>query len=556
MKNNIISAYLPSSGEMIEIDSIDVIDATYNQKIIKRMVINQNFELKTTQKPLIKFLCAKCGKTVEEKYRTYEKFFVTEVICSSCSKKETYTKNWGADHPMKCKSQIEIRKKTKLDRYGDENYNNRKKAQETYLEKYDMKVPNCFGSNEFKESMIRIHGAKNPMQCESLRKKSRQTMFDKNGVEYSFQVPETVKKSKKTKFYRYGDDGYNNRNKARITSLKLNGVDHHMKTDNSKKLIQKINREKKYEDFINGNRLDNRVVPMFSLEEYFGGRENGIVERKYKWKCIKCNNVFSSSIYCGRVPRCYQCYPIKSIHKSRYEIEILEFLKKSGINNILTSNRSILWPRELDLYFPDFCFAIEFDGIYWHSDARIKNQNYHLLKTEKCLKKNIRLIHIFEDEWVEKQEIVKSLILKNLNIFNKTIKSNELEIKKILNVDYFLENNHIFGKAQSDLNIGIFLKNELISVMCIKENEIIRFCDKINLNIPDSFQKLVYETKKIKNMDFLLYKVDRRYYNENLNKIKNENPKFYYVDGIKRFESSLPLNLHKIWDCGTTLYRV
>jgi hypothetical protein len=49
------------------------------------------------------------------------------------------------------------------------------------------------------------------------------------------------------------------------------------------------------------------------------------------------------------------------------------------------------------------------DGEYY------KDKNYHLNKTNLCNEKNIRLIHIFEDEWYNKKEIVKSKLTHILN---------------------------------------------------------------------------------------------------------------------------------------------
>jgi hypothetical protein len=52
----------------------------------------------------------------------------------------------------------------------------------------------------------------------------------------------------------------------------------------------------------------------------------------------------------------------------------------------------------------------------------IRKKYYHLNKTEKCEEKNINLIHIYEYDWILKQDIVKSMILNKLGIiYNKNI---------------------------------------------------------------------------------------------------------------------------------------
>lgn len=64
---------------------------------------------------------------------------------------------------------------------------------------------------------------------------------------------------------------------------------------------------------------------------------------------------------------------------------------------------------ELDVIIPELKLAFEYDGLYWHSE-QIKNNDYHNWKTNFCKKEGYTLIHIFENEWVYKQDIVKSRI--------------------------------------------------------------------------------------------------------------------------------------------------
>ena len=68
--------------------------------------------------------------------------------------------------------------------------------------------------------------------------------------------------------------------------------------------------------------------------------------------------------------------------------------------------RNIIAPLEIDIFIPSKNIAIEYDGLYWHSSnkfsGRTIEKKYHLNKTEQCLKKGIKLIHIFENEWILK----------------------------------------------------------------------------------------------------------------------------------------------------------
>ena len=113
---------------------------------------------------------------------------------------------------------------------------------------------------------------------------------------------------------------------------------------------------------------------------------------------------------------CKNCNP--SGHgPSKKEEELRDFIKSIiDEDDIIFNSRSILENNlELDIFIKSQNIGIELDGSYWHSEE-FKGKNYHLEKTKIANKKGIRLIHIFEDEWTHKKEIVKSKIRNILNV--------------------------------------------------------------------------------------------------------------------------------------------
>lgn len=99
--------------------------------------------------------------------------------------------------------------------------------------------------------------------------------------------------------------------------------------------------------------------------------------------------------------------------------ELFNFISEFYNGKIFTNNRTVLDSgKELDIYLPDIKLAIEFDGLYWHSD-KFLDKNYHLRKTKECEEKEIHLIHIFEDEWINKKDIVKNKIIKLIYLLEK-----------------------------------------------------------------------------------------------------------------------------------------
>lgn len=78
-------------------------------------------------------------------------------------------------------------------------------------------------------------------------------------------------------------------------------------------------------------------------------------------------------------------------------MSLRDFISSLGIE-ISTSERKIVPGYELDIFIPNLNIAIEYNGVYWHSDKKI-DKEYHITKTTECEKHGISLIHIFEDEW-------------------------------------------------------------------------------------------------------------------------------------------------------------
>ena len=65
---------------------------------------------------------------------------------------------------------------------------------------------------------------------------------------------------------------------------------------------------------------------------------------------------------------------------SKMEKELVNWIK--SLNIIVEENNRTLIHKELDIYIPSHNLAIEFDGLYWHSELQGKNSKYHLSKNK------------------------------------------------------------------------------------------------------------------------------------------------------------------------------
>lgn len=195
--------------------------------------------------------------------------------------------------------------------------------------------------------------------------------------------------------------------------------------------------------------------------------------------------------------------PICANHFSKIEKEIVKYIETIYSNNI-DENKYYENIGELDIYLPDKKLAFEINGLYWHNEL-FRNSGEHIGKTINSEKQGIQLIHIFEDEWLYKSNIIKSRI-KNLLGLSEKIYARKCEIKVInSNIEkIFLENNHIQGYTPSLFCYGLFYNNELFSIMSFGklrinlgqkeskdgEYELLRFCNKIGYSVIGGASKL------------------------------------------------------------------
>jgi len=100
---------------------------------------------------------------------------------------------------------------------------------------------------------------------------------------------------------------------------------------------------------------------------------------------------------------------------SKPEGVLLESIASAYDTRILQNVRSIIPPREIDIYLPEFHLAIEFNGTYWHRPEKFGGYNgwieYHQSKIDLCAKKGINLIHLW-DGVGDHMQIIETAITK------------------------------------------------------------------------------------------------------------------------------------------------
>lgn len=393
-----------------------------------------------------------------------------------------------------------------------------------------------------------------------VKSKTKQTCIEKYGCENPFQNQEIKNKIKQTCLEKYGcENPSSNENihlKKILTSQKKFGTDYPLQNnDFLLKIKNKFNISFLNKLIIKMKRISN-IKPLFSIDEY-----NGTKQQLYRWQCLKCDNIFYDNIDDGKIPFCNLCYPKSS---SLFEFRIEDCFHADI--TIIKNSRNIIKPLELDFYIPNHNLAIECNGLYWHTEKfGKKNKNYHLNKTELCNEKNIQLLHIFENEWIDpiKQNIWKSIINNKLHKISNKIFARKCEIKNLSSdnviVNIFLNNNHLQGQCNSLIKLGLYYNNEIVSLMTFGKSrydknyewELLRFCNKINTLVIGGASKLFkYFIENYKPKSIISY-ADKRYSNGNLylklnmQFIENTKPNYYYYKNCQIF-NRISFQKHKL----------
>jgi len=335
-------------------------------------------------------------------------------------------------------------------------------------------------------------------------------------------------------------------------------------------------------------------------QEVHGGKyiEQGIEYKSYKSK-IKLVCPLHGEFYQNTTNHLQGCgCPKCANNNSKSEQQIVDFLANNSDFVIKTKNKTVIKPFELDIYIPKMKIAIEYNGLRWHSEQFGKDKNYHLNKTELCNKQGIRLIHIFEDEWIYKQDIVKSRLKMILGMNGKRIFARKCKIKEVSFNDSkeFLEKNHIQGSCMSKYRYGLYYNNELLSLMTFgdkrknlgsnSENkcfELLRFCNKLDIKVIGGASKLLKHFIMNVNPKEIISYCDRRWSNGDLYEKLGfsfdhcSKPNYFYIINGKRenrfkyrkselikngfdknkseHEIMLERNIYRIYDCGTKVYK-
>ena len=227
-----------------------------------------------------------------------------------------------------------------------------------------------------------------------------------------------------------------------------------------------------------------------------------------RWKHLSCGNEYTSAISDGTIKVCPHCHSGASV----LELSLRQLVLSESDDPAEFNVRGVLPGNlELDIYIPSKKIAFEFNGIYWHSALRNADRNKHLVKTELCEQLGIKLIHVWEHQFMQKFDVVRSVIAnalgKSTQIYARKCEVREVPSKE---ANAFLTASHLNGYVRAKYNLGLYHNATLVAVMSFGKKrfgrntedgawEIYRFATSVGLQIPGGASRLFKHFIKLKS---------------------------------------------------------
>jgi len=300
--------------------------------------------------------------------------------------------------------------------------------------------------------------------------------------------------------------------------------------------IEFINRSRK----IHGDRYD------YSLSDYISSHD------KVRIVCKVHGEFEQSAISHYNGYGCPNCASLVSkAHK-----EIGDFI---GLSDLVYNDRDKINPFEIDLFIPSKNLGIEYNDIWWHSFNKLETteeRNKHKYKQDLCEKNGIRLIQIFENEWIFKQNIVKSMLNVLLNRVNR-VYARDCMVSVVDHITFnnFCNENHLQGQLFSKVKYGLFYEGKLLMVIGFNGKdgvfECTRLCSLLNTVVVGGFGKLLSRFIRDCNPKVIDSFANRRFFNGSAYRqlgfklLYATGPNYFYYRGGKVY-NRLGFQKHKL----------
>lgn len=323
----------------------------------------------------------------------------------------------------------EARAKTSLERYGDAHYNNPDKYKKTCLEKYGLEFATQAESTKehIKEANLAKYGVENVFQSEEVKSQIKATMQARYGVDYASQSQLHKENVKATWQNKTPEEQAAIVDKRMQTSYERYGKKLYSCTDEAAEKTR-------------NTCMERYGVPYYCMTDDC---------RSYSGNNSKPNKKFAEKL--DELGIAYEREFV--IDRKSYDFKIGDILVE--INPTITHNSTIsAFGREP------------------------MSKNYHHDKSELARDSGYRCIHVWD--WDDPDQILRLLQPR------EKAYARNCSIKEVSQKDktIFIDEHHLQHDVRSEINLGLYWHDELISVMTFGaprynksfQYELLRFC--------------------------------------------------------------------------------
>lgn len=259
--------------------------------------------------------------------------------------------------------------------------------------------------------------------------------------------------------------------------------------------------------------------------------EQSLIDKIENEQSFYQQNLFSDSLFCN-------------IGKSYHTIvkQVYDFVVTQSSGDCTCFEKNILPNVVFDVYCSQQKFAIQIlrTKKLTKDNYKCTERSFNPKLIKMCQENGIRIIHVLQKQWEDKQKLVQDRIKSLLGNFQRKIYARNCyacQIKHDL-CNSFLQNNHIQGKDLSKVRFGLFQNGQLVAVMTFGKprfNEryqwqLIRYASKLGCQVVGGASKLLKCFERMCIPKNIISYADRRY----------SNGKLYYALGFDFLVNSYP----------------
>jgi len=208
--------------------------------------------------------------------------------------------------------------------------------------------------------------------------------------------------------------------------------------------------------------------------------EVGPSSNKKAWWIGECGHEWEATVASRTAGNgCPTCWARS--YSSKSEKDLAAYVRGLGVP-VSSNYRKLPGVKEVDLYLPECSLAIEYNGVYWHSESRM-GRWCHYEKWRTCKALGIRLLQIWESDWVDRQETVKRFLRQVIVGSAGSDAPPAPQLMLTTDVDdhdarAFMDTHNLLGYEESEFMLGL-ADEELVALGCFKRSgealELVRF---------------------------------------------------------------------------------